>query len=203
MSKKTVLAILAVLALALLSAAVVIERGRLDAMREAEREHKDAAERHRMEQKIAQMAQKWKASTDWNRSPTTSAALNPSKLQSVLAAHPTVVFLGRLDSIVADPRNNQYFVTLTDVEDRLLVKLVCDGTQIGKFRDAAGVGRLYAQFAVAAKINDVTKMDDLPGASAGNAGQLYDFEVQAECVDAMLLQFTDYTRMSDLKVPAV
>jgi hypothetical protein len=172
-------------------------------MREAEREHKDAAERHRVEQKIAQMAQKSKASTNWNRNPVTNAALNPSQVQSALTAHRAVVLLGRLDSIVSAPQDNQYFVTLTDVEDRLLVKLVCDGTQIAKFRDAAGIGRLYAQFAVVAKVNGVTKMDDLPGASAGNATQLYDFEVQAECVDAMLLQFTDYTRMSDLKIPAV
>ncbi len=196
MSKSSVLAIFAILALVLLC--VVIEKGRLDATRTQERQEKDATERHRAEQQIADMAKRWNA-TGWKGRTGKSTATNHEGLESISPPHPPIVLLGTLDSVVSAAGGQQYFITLTDVQDRLLVKLTCDAAHIVAYRDAAGIDSLYSQFAAIAKVDSVDKLEG----SSGTGSSLYDFEVTGGCLDAVPLHFTDYTRLSDLKIPAV
>jgi hypothetical protein len=196
MSKKSFLAILVILALVLLW--IGVEKGRLDATRGQERQDKDAAERHRAEHQIAEMAKRWNA-TGWNQSTGKSTAMNREGLESASQSHRAVVLLGTLDSVVSATGGQQYFITLTDVQDRLLVKLTCDAAHIVPYRDAARIDQLYSQFAAIVKVESVNKLEG----TSGPGSSLYDFEVTGGCVDAIPLHFTDYTRLSDLKIPAI
>jgi hypothetical protein len=201
MHKNGLLIIVAIFAVAGLCWAVGHEKTILDAKREEQQKQKDTAQQHHVELQIAEMAQRWKASTNWNRKTRIDSSLDPSKLESTLESYPDVVVLGRIDAIIEGPADGRYFITLTDVEDRLLVKLTCDPGQIAKFKDAAGVDRLYAQYAVVAKVNGVRRSEAASRTQTDSAGPLYDFVVEADSVDAMPLQFTNYTRLSDLKIP--
>jgi hypothetical protein len=202
MHKNGFLIIVVIFAVVGISWALGYEKNILDAKREEQQKQTDTAQRHHIELQIAQMAQRWKASTNWNRKTRIDASLDPLKLESTLESYPDVVVLGRVDAIDGGRADGRYFITLTDVEDRLLVKLTCDRGQIAKFKDAAGVDRLYAQYAVVAKVNGVRRSEAASEAQTDSAGPLYDFVVEADSVDAMPLQFTNYTRLSDLKIPA-
>ena len=199
MAKRNWLKVVTVLVLAVLAIWIMVEKKEIDSRLARERMRKNTAEREQAGLDIARLARKANATTNWDTLGQIKSSMETRTVREMLTRHPAVVLLGRVDSIVSANSGEKFFITLTDVDDRLLVKLTCDAEQIKRFRNQAGVDRLYALYAVVAHVEDVRKVTSM--GPNGSAGALYDFVVEAVCLDELPLHFTDITRLSDVKIP--